>query len=104
MSLIYVTGLIRRETEATEPKELSIYDFKTPNDSWVNLKSSKLNALMEELLQTRQKDPKKKTVVFSQFTMVSIFGELSLMFLQFLDMIEITLDAAKFKYVRLDGS
>jgi hypothetical protein len=55
---------------------MSIYDYKTPNETWVNLKSSKLHALMEELLQTRQKDPKKKTVVFSQFTMVSpIFGE-----------------------------
>jgi hypothetical protein len=40
-------------------------------DGPILMKSSKLEALMIELEATRKQDPKIKSIVFSQFTMVS---------------------------------
>ncbi len=67
------------------------FSYKTEDEEMVSLKSTKTKAVLKLLLEIRQKDPKQKTIVFSQFTM-------------FLDMLEIILDNALINFVRLDGS
>lgn len=53
--------------------------------------SSKLDVLIDELTQARQRDPTSKSVVFSQWT-------------SFLDIIESVLHTHNIQYVRLDGT
>lgn len=68
----------------------NLFEFKQKNGKNFSLQSSKLVALMKELENTRQKNKFTKSIIFSQFT-------------TFLDLIEILLERASFKFVRLDG-
>jgi hypothetical protein len=61
-------------TKDVEEKEVDggPFDYVDSNGKKAPLKSSKLEALLKELEATRQKDKLKKSVIFSQFTMVRI--------------------------------
>jgi SNF2 family DNA or RNA helicase len=81
----------RVEDTTTNMAEPTIFDFVSLDGESVSVKCAKLEALMNELQQTKRADPKTKSIIFSQFTM-------------FLDMIEIPLRNAGINFVRLDGS
>lgn len=53
--------------------------------------SAKITALIELLLKARENDPSEKSVVFSQFSGM-------------LNLVQVPLEAAGFKFVRIDGS
>jgi len=53
--------------------------------------STKLNSILEELIETFAQDPSNKCIIFSQWTSM-------------LDLVELTLKAANYKFVRLDGT
>lgn len=84
-----------KEAEAQPEEEIDVdaseYHVRMSGGEVVSLKSSKVAAVIEELKETRDKNPKAKTVVFSQFTM-------------FLDLLEYPLMKAGFKFSRLDGT
>lgn len=76
------------QSTSTEKTSLDeAFTYVTEDGKEVNLKSSKLQALLTELEATRS----TKSVIFSQFTM-------------YLDLIEVVLTKNKFKFVRLDGT
>eukprot|EP01117_Protostelium_nocturnum_P009170 TRINITY_DN3283_c0_g1_i2.p1 TRINITY_DN3283_c0_g1~~TRINITY_DN3283_c0_g1_i2.p1 ORF type:complete len:784 (+),score=275.75 TRINITY_DN3283_c0_g1_i2:1039-3390(+) len=68
----------------------SWFHYKVASGETVSLRSEKSYSLLQELEMERRADPKAKSVIFSQFTM-------------YLDMLEILLNNAKFKFERLDG-
>lgn len=74
--------------DPVEP-EGSIYAFKDKG-VFVSLRSTKVEAILDELIATRIEDQDRKTIIFSQFTM-------------FLDLLEIPLAKAGFHFARLDG-
>ncbi|XP_041125976.1 helicase-like transcription factor [Polyodon spathula] len=71
------------------PEEKNTSESLETKDKW--LPSSKVDALMHELLKLREEDSSVKSLVVSQFT-------------KFLSLIEIPLREAGFSFARLDGS
>lgn len=71
------------------PEELACDSDNKSNMEWTS--SSKINALMNALIELRTKDPNIKSLVVSQFT-------------TFLSLIETPLKASGFVFTRLDGS
>ncbi|XP_051012917.1 helicase-like transcription factor [Acomys russatus] len=71
------------------PEELAYDSEKTSNMEWTS--SSKINALMDALIELRTKNPNIKSLVVSQFT-------------AFLSLIETALKTSGFVFTRLDGS
>ncbi|CAG8521499.1 4910_t:CDS:10 [Dentiscutata erythropus] len=82
---IHKEQLIEQPLDSVETDEDS-----SENSDKGYVSSSKINALLEFLKVSREKDPASKSVVFSQWT-------------SFLNLVEPALHHAKIKFVRLDG-
>jgi len=76
-------------TVTADTKKLTKKQWTSANADKIEA-SAKTDALIEYLVATRQKDPTIKSVIFSQWTSM-------------LDVIEVFLNRAKFKFCRLDG-
>ncbi|KAG9343625.1 hypothetical protein JZ751_013795 [Albula glossodonta] len=85
-----ICEVIRSEKELVEyPGDEAESASSDSKNKWQS--SSKLDALMKNLLRVRQEDPSVKSVVVSQFT-------------KFLSLLEIPLREQGFSFTRLDGS
>ncbi|XP_072263993.1 helicase-like transcription factor isoform X2 [Pyxicephalus adspersus] len=80
-------GEVRLEHLLECPEEES--DMSDHEQKWIS--SSKINALMHALTEQRNKDPRVKSIIVSQFT-------------TFLSLIETALRESGFTFTRLDGS